>query len=270
MTSCKSLLLLGLALALLMAGTSDGADPGRAGYEQGVQLGAQGKFPEARAALEKSLKSAPGGAARNCLGVLDDIQARRIKEQTGIHLFRAFANFNNFKTDAAIQELNRAADLDPGYALTYSHRGDAWAEKRDMPKALADYTRALEIDPRYAAAYLHRGIAYAKQSQFHKAVEDYSRALDLNPQYHQALYSRGNAYSETGRFDQALADYDQLLTLDPGYGHAYVRKGLACEKAGRQQEALASYRAYLKNAVDPDPRQVQFVQDRIHALEKKP
>lgn len=270
MKPCKSLLLPALALALLMAGSAYGAEGAQAGYDQGVQLGAQGKFLEARAVFEQSLKSAPGGAARNCLGVLDDIQARRIKEQTGIHLFRAFAYFNGFKTDAAIQELNRAAALDPGYPLIYSHRGDAWADQGDLHKAIADYTRALEIDPSYAAGYLHRGNAFASQSQFDKAIADYSRALDLNPRYHQALYSRGNAYAETGRYDQALADYDKLLALDPGYGHAYVRKALACEKAGRPQDALAAYRAYLKNAVTPDPRQVQFVKEKIQTLEKKP
>ncbi|MBM4275405.1 MAG: tetratricopeptide repeat protein [Deltaproteobacteria bacterium] len=269
MNSCKSFLLLGLSFCLVMAGGSQAAAPAGADYDRGVQLGIQGKFTEARAAFEQALKTDPPFIpARNCLGVLDDIQARRIKEQTGVHLFRAFAYFNKSQNDAAIEEFNQAAKLDPKYPLTYHHRGDAWADKDQLAQALADYSRALEIDPRYAPAYLHRGIAYAKQSQYDKAIPDYSRALEINPRYTMALYNRGNAYAQTGRYNEAIADYNRLLDLNPRHGHAYVRKGLACEKAGRKPDALAAYKAYLQKASPQDPQQAQFVREKIQLLEK--
>ncbi len=269
MKSLKYLLLLGVVLSLLMTGTAYGAD-GTPGFEKGVMFGAQGKFSEARTAFIQASRGPASIPAGNCLGVLDDIQTGRIKEQTGIHLFRGFAYFNAYRPDAAIQELNQAAESNPDYPLIYVHRGDAWADKKEITKAMADYARALEIDPRYYRAYLNRGVTHARQRQFAKAVDDFSQALELNPQYAQAFYSRGNAYAEMGKYDQALADYDRLLALDPRYGHAYVRKAMACEKAGRKAEALAVYKAYLQNAASPDPLQVKFVKDQIQALEKNP
>ena len=256
----------------LMVSLASAADP-MANYDQGVQLAAQGKFAEANAAFEQALKLDPQNApVLKCLSVLTDVREGRLKDQTALHLFRAFASYNRFRTDDAIKELNRAAELDPRYALTYSHRGDAYADQGKLDQALADYGRALEINPGYAMAYLNRGILYAKQSRLDQAMADFNRALKADPRYMQAYYSRGNVYGQQGRWDQAIADYDRLLEINPGYPHAYVRKGLALEKAGRLPEALATYQAYLQKVNLPaqDPRQVQFVRDKIKSLEKQP
>jgi tetratricopeptide (TPR) repeat protein len=272
MNPSRSARILVMVALSLMANLAYAADP-RAIYDQGVQLAAQGKFAEAQAAFEQSLQLDPQNApVLKCLSVLTDVRERRIKEQTALYLFRAFASFNRFRTDDAIQELNRAAELNPRYALTYSHRGDAYADQGQLDQALADYHRALEINPRFAMAFLNRGILYAKQSRLDQAMADFNRALKADPLYVQAYYSRGNVYGQQGRWDQAIADYDRLLAMNPGHPHAYVRKGLALEKAGRLPEALATYKAYLQKVNLPaqDPRQVQFVRDKINSLEKHP
>jgi tetratricopeptide (TPR) repeat protein len=264
--------LLVIVAMFLMMSLAYAEDP-VADYDLGVQLAAQGKFAEARAAFNAALASDPQNLpVGNCLGVLNDLQSQRIKEQTAIHLFLAFGYFNRFQVDAAIQELNQAINLNPNYALAYKHRGDAFGDKGQLDKALADYNRALAIDSQYLAAYLHRGTIYSTQSQFDQAISEYNRALEINPNYTPALYSRGNLYANLGKYDQAVADYDRALEIDPRYGHAYVRKGLACEKVGRPQEALAAYKAYLQkvNLQVQDPRQVQFVRDKIKSLEKQP
>jgi ribosome-binding factor A len=132
--ACRLLVLVSISL---MVSLSYAADP-KVGYQRGLTLGSQGKFAEARAAFEQSLQADPQNTpSRNCLSVLADVQAGRIKDQTAVHLFRAFIDYNLYRTDAAIKELNQAAALDPQYALTYSHRADAYADKGQVDKALA-------------------------------------------------------------------------------------------------------------------------------------
>ena len=267
--ACRLLVLVSISL---MVSLSYAADP-QVGYQRGLTLASQGKFAEARAAFEQSLQADPQTTpSRNCLSVLADVQAGRIKDQTAVHLFRAFIDYNLYRTDAAIKELTQAAALDPQYALTYTHRGDAYADRKQLDQALADYSRALKINPRYAQAYLHRGILYAKQSQLEQAMADFGRAVKADPRYEPAYYSRGNIFAQQGRYDEAIADYNRLLEINPGYPHAYVRKGMACEKAGRPREALAAYQAYLQKVNLPaaDPRQVQLVRDKINSLTKQP
>jgi tetratricopeptide (TPR) repeat protein len=259
-----------VALALMVS-LAQAAAP-KASYNRGVELGAQGKFAEAQAAFEEALRGVDpqSSPVQGCLSVLADLKAQRIKDQTAVHLFRAFGAYNRFQTGEAIRELNRVVELSPHYALAYSQRADAYADKGQFDQALADYNQALKINPQYATAYLNRGILQAKQSRPDQALADFNRALKINPRYVKAYYNRGNIHLQQGRYDQAIADFNRLTTLDPRYPHAYVRKGLAYEKAGRPREALATYQAYLKK-VDlkaQDPRQVRLVRDKIRELQK--
>jgi tetratricopeptide (TPR) repeat protein len=273
MTSIRSLRIMIFFTLFLMVGLAYADSMAFFHYNRGVDFAAQGKFFEAQDSFDQAIRIDPQNRlVLNCQVVLKDVQKKRIKEQTAVHLFRAFSSFNRFKTDEAIRDLNKAAELNPNYALTYSHRGKAKEDKGELNEALSDYHQALEIDPTYAAAYLNRGILYAKQSQFNRAIADYNRALKLEPRNVLAYYNRGNAFGEQGHYDQAIADYDRLLDINPLYPHAYVRKGISCEKAGRPQDALAVYKAYLQkvNLKEQDPRQIQFVQDKIKLLDKQP
>jgi tetratricopeptide (TPR) repeat protein len=242
-------------------------------YDEGVQLAALGKLAEAKDSFHQALQIDPeNNPVRRCLSVLEDVKEKRIKEQTAVHLFRAFFSFNRFRTDEAIQDLNSAIKLDPQYALSYSHRGDARRDKGEFDGALADYDKALEIDPKYTTAYINRGILYTKRSQWDRAVADFNRALELEPRNVSAYYSRGNTYGDQGRYEQAIEDYDRIVEIAPHFPHAYVKKGLAYEKTGRPKEALASYKNYLQKVelADQDPRQVEWVQGKVKSLEQKP
>jgi len=53
-------------------------------------------------------------------------------------------------------------------------------------RAIADFSKAIEIDPGYAVAYYNRGEAYKAIDKPAKAIKDYRRFIDLGP----AMYSR--------------------------------------------------------------------------------
>ncbi|MFM7461536.1 MAG: tetratricopeptide repeat protein, partial [Burkholderiales bacterium] len=58
---------------------------------------------------------------------------------------------------AAIQDYNKAIQLNPQYAVAYNNRGTAKADLGDKTGAIQDYTKAIEINPQYAKAYYNRG-----------------------------------------------------------------------------------------------------------------
>lgn len=242
-------------------------------YNLGVQSAAQEKLPEAKTAFDQALLLDPQSyPVQRCLVILEDVDNKRIKKQTAVYLFRGFLSFNRYKTDEAIIELNKAIELDPQYAISYSHRADAFRDKRKIKEALADYDKALELSPKYATAYLNRANLYADNSDLDRAVADYNRALEGEPRNVLAYYSRGNTYARQGRYEQAIADYNALLVINPLYPHAYVRMGLAYEKMDRPKDALASYKAYLQklDLQKQDQLQVKWVQDKVKLLEKQP
>ena len=259
-----------LLASLLAAGLAHAQPAAYQHYDRGVQLAAQGRLSEAKAAFDQALQLDPQAyPVLRCQRVLADVGQGRIKEQTAVLLFRAFLAFNRYKVDEAILELNRAAELDPQYALIYSHRADALRDKGRLPEALADYNKAVAVDPRYAVAYLNRGNLYAQQNEIDRALADYTKALGLEPRNILAYYSRGNNYGKQGRYQQAIDDFNALLAINPAYPHAYVKKGLAYQALGRPNDALAAYRAYLQklNLEQQDPQQVKWVQDQVNSLQ---
>lgn len=272
MRSIRLSWLLVISAVLLMKGLGYPESPAFYFYDQGVRLAGEGKLAEAKASFDRTLQADPQNfPTQRCLSILKDIEEQRIEESTGVHLFRAILFFNGYKTDQALQELKKAAEFDPSYALVYLIRADVYQDQKRFDEALASYEKALNLKPRSAMIYLNRANLYVQLSQFDRALEDYDRALEIDPRNILAYYNRGNARAKLGRLQQAVDDYNALLTINPTYPHAYVRKGLAFEQMNRPLDALSSYQAYLKNVnlKIQDPAQVKWIQDKIKTLDKK-
>jgi len=61
----------------------------------------------------------------------------------------------------------------------YYNRGTAYAELGEYDRAIEDYNKAIELNPDLAEAYNNRGIAYAKLGEHDRAREDMLRAGNL-------------------------------------------------------------------------------------------
>ena len=137
--------------------------------------------------------------------------------------------------DVAIAACTRAINSsagrqDPKYAQAYYNRGNAYSNKGDTDRAIADYTAAIQLDPTYANAYYNRGNGYSNKGDTARAIADYSEAIRLEPTYANAYYNRGNAYGNKDYTHRAIADYTETIRLDPTYANAYLNRGLAYEK----------------------------------------
>lgn len=126
-------------------------------------------------------------------------------------------------------------------AINYFNRGNAYREKGDQDRAIADYTQAVGLDPKYASAFNNRGDAYSKKGDQDRAVADYTRAIGLDPKKTNAYYNRGNAYRTKGDYELAIADYTQAISLDPKDPNAYNNRGFAYANKGDYDLAIANY-----------------------------
>ncbi len=102
----------------------------------------------------------------------------------------------------------RRSRLNPQFAVAYNNRGNAYDDKGDVDRAIADYNAALQIDANYAAAYYNRGIAWRRKGDLDRAIADYDQAIKLNPTA-TAYNNRGSAWDAKGEIDRAMADLDQ-------------------------------------------------------------
>ncbi|MBX7167985.1 MAG: tetratricopeptide repeat protein [Pirellulales bacterium] len=109
-------------------------------------------------------------------------------------------------------EIQRAPD-----AWTYTCRGLAWYEKRQLDNALKDYSEAIRRDPKYAFAYNNRGVVWEAKGALDNALVDYSEAIRLDPQNPFAFNNRGVVREAKRDYARALRDYSDAIRLDPQY-----------------------------------------------------
>ncbi|MCZ7380032.1 MAG: tetratricopeptide repeat protein [Candidatus Methanoperedens sp.] len=74
-------------------------------------------------------------------------------------------------------------------------KGYAYYSARKFDKAIEDYNKAIELNPKLAEAYNNRGVVYIYIKEFDKAIKDYNKAIELDPKYAEAYNNRGAVYS---------------------------------------------------------------------------
>ncbi len=131
-------------------------------------------------------------------------------------------------TDRALSDLNEAIRLDSAKALPYFERGELLARRsRAFARAIDDFNRALELQPGNVDALMARGAAYSELGQQARAIADLDRAVQLAPGSSEAHHSRAVAFGRVGDSKRALEDYDAALKLNAGNVGALVdRAGL--------------------------------------------
>jgi tetratricopeptide (TPR) repeat protein len=67
--------------------------------------------------------------------------------------------------------------------LVYTSRGNAWRDKKEYDKAVADFTEAIRLDPKDARSFTARGNAWFAKKEYDKATSDFNEADRLNRKY---------------------------------------------------------------------------------------
>jgi tetratricopeptide (TPR) repeat protein len=81
--------------------------------------------------------------------------------------------------DAAIEQVRKAADLDPLSLIIAVHAGWPLYFGRDYEGAIARFDQALELDDEFIPAHGWRGMALGQQQRYGEAIETFRRALDI-------------------------------------------------------------------------------------------
>ena len=154
--------------------------------------------------------------------------------------------------DAAIVELRKATELDPGYVIAFAELGMALAENRACDEALAALRRAVELEPAYANTC----------ERMMGALERKENAALLVA----AVRTRteGNELLATGRLDDAAAAFLKATKLDPEFALAFSDLGMILAEAGDYAGALSA----LRRAIALDSNNALTFEPLVVALER--
>jgi TolB-like protein/Tfp pilus assembly protein PilF len=160
----------------------------------------------------------------------------------------------------AVDDFNRAIELDPNFALAYVGLADSYQlqnEYSGLPldemfaKAQAAVDKALALDDRLAEAYTSLGGIEHSRYDYEAAEAAFKRSLELNPNYVTAYHWYAILLAEvSGKREEALELIKKAAELDPRSPIILQNVGAHYATVGRFDESLAWYRKSIE--VDPD------------------
>jgi len=172
----------------------------------------------------------------------------------------------------ALKYFEKAAGIDPGFALAYSGLADCYnilagfdwmAPDRAYPLAKSFSTKALEIDESLAEA--HASLAVTLRNQlwdFRSAERELRRAIELRPSYAPAYHWLAGVLGCLGRIEEAVSCEKLGIEIDP-YS-PIINTGLAywLRVVGKTDEAMKQYRRTVE--LDPDCIPARIWKSEVH------
>lgn len=111
----------------------------------------------------------------------------------------------------------------------HAHFCAEYAASQQWDNALENCNRAIELNPTGIPSIYTRGMVRMNQEDFQAAMEDFDKVLEMNPIHENGLKAAGYTATKLGDRPQALHYYTQLLDLNPS--DAQVRMNIAYDAA---------------------------------------
>ncbi len=125
------------------------------------------------------------------------------------------------KYDEALDQLDKAlqksdaAQRDGASSLTHNLRARILVLKGDIPAALTELARSLEKNPGDVAALLMRAQLHIVQKDEKAALKDVEKALTIEPGLVRGLELRASLMAAAGEFDKSIKDFEKLVNSNP-------------------------------------------------------
>lgn len=119
----------------------------------------------------------------------------------------------------AIEDFNKALNIDPNNDFTYSSRANAKLKLFDYKGAMLDYNKSIDINPEAPNVYYYRGNLKIDLEDYRGAIEDFSKAINIKPNQSVFYFVRGNAKHNLGLKDSSCLDWSKAGEL--GYENVY-------------------------------------------------
>lgn len=128
--------------------------------------------------------------------------------------------FKSNKSKTTESDLGYSAkDLKLELALVHLKQGVVKDNQGDKMGAMEELNKAIELDPKLAKAYSNRGIIKCVLEDHRGAIKDINTAIKLDSKIAEAYYTRALANHVLGNNDEVLEDLSKAGEF--GYAPAY-------------------------------------------------
>ena len=162
----------------------------------------------------------------------------------------------------AVENLNKALQLNSVYVPSILNLGTAYAGLGKYTVAISYYNKVIEIEhPKVnnniesvneitrnnlKDAYLYSGLSHLEIGQTEKAIIKFYEALELNANNYFIYYNLGKAYEITGKLDLAIKNYILSINMNGRFKKVYYKLGKIYIKYKNMNDALHSFKMLIK------------------------
>ncbi|GEM_PF-2173956 len=140
----------------------------------------------------------------------------------------------------ALQNINRAIDLEPDNAEYHNDRGVIFSVIGREEEAIKNFNKAIILDSNNVGFYLNRGSALSETGRYKEALSDFDTALRLDSENSLVHYARGATFNDMGKYKLALKDLDIAIELEPDNANFIFCKGITLNNQELFEDALKS------------------------------
>jgi TolB-like protein/class 3 adenylate cyclase len=145
------------------------------------------------------------------------------------HLALGWAALLMRRTEMAVEEYQRALNINPNFAAAHGHLGMAYGLDDQPDKAIVHLEQATRISPHDPQTFLFNtnlAIAHYVAGRYAEAVAFGRKAVQQRPGFTPGLRIYSASLAQTGQIEEARATLDQLRSLQPEISISWIEENI--------------------------------------------
>jgi tetratricopeptide (TPR) repeat protein len=197
-------------------------------YALGRFLLRSGSFERGTKELREAVRHEPSNLWYNFYLGLGALQLGHFQDALGKGKPAQAAANRSFQD--AVAAFTACVALEANDARIFNMRGLAWDALKRPERAIEDLNRALELDPKLVQALVNRGRLHLQRKHYDLARDDCRRAMGLGADPALIFYRLAQVDQAQGKWKEALDNLDRALQSNPQHAEAKKLKEQLKEK----------------------------------------
>jgi len=173
------------------------------------------------------------------LHIFEKIVEKYPKEKQA-HLWLGIAYYSRNSYDEAVEELNKALELDPDYGESLNMIAYAYTGKGDFENAIEYFKKYASIDPGDANPFDSIAELYFRMGRLDESIAKYKKALEIKPDFG-SDFMISYIYAFKENYSEAMKWIEQFISMAPSPGKkagGHIWKGLLHYWLGNLNQSL--------------------------------
>jgi choline-sulfatase len=236
-----------IALGYVGGGTSRGG--AHAGADPKDMIAAYQTY---KRGVQKARRLLDAGEVESALPILERLSAGDTVSFE-VESMRGQALLRRRRFEEAVEPLQTALGLVPGFAPLYEGLSLALRETGRYAEAREVLERGLEADPENPALLFAHGVLLRGLGDLAGARASLEEARAVTPDDERVRLALSAVYRDQGDLEAAIAEVREAVRRKPRFGDGWNALGLLLAAAGRDREATSAFQsAYEVSPRDPD------------------